>query len=188
MATAGNKSRTNTFSIQTNLSVTQVLETLKRATAKEFHDAVRSPEYQYYGTVTDSMFYICNKKYGPYSSGPWIKGEVSKSGDKVVVNIEADIEEQMELTTKFLSPFFIAFGLLAMVGAVMMPESRQVYAAVAAGLFISPVAIIAIARRLLKSMQWDEVSLFERLVSGWRTEYPTPGAVQPQGVAPGKSK
>ncbi|MBI2860556.1 MAG: hypothetical protein HYX91_03495 [Chloroflexi bacterium] len=154
------------FSIQTHLTAPDVLDRIERVTASEFQEATRSPEYKYYGTITGTAFHLCNKKYGPYSSGPWIKGEVSQSGGRAVVTIETEIEEQLEMVTKILYPVLIAFGLLVMVVGLTTPEHRQIYAAVAAALIASPFVFVAVARHFLKSMQGDEVKQFGKLLSG----------------------
>ncbi|MBI2850439.1 MAG: hypothetical protein HYX80_05280 [Chloroflexi bacterium] len=186
---AENISRNQVLQIRTNMTAAQVLGKLKRISTEEFYDAKNNPEYTYYGTITNKMFHLCNKKYGPYSSGPWIKGEVSESDNKTIVNLEADIEEQMDLSTKILYPVFIVFGVLAMAAGLMVPENRQMYAFVAVGLFVSPFAYNIVARRLLKSMQRDEVKQFEKLIGGWQVKYSSPGLEQPQhqGVTPGKN-
>lgn len=166
--------RTKIFSIQGNLTAPQVLERLKRITAGEFHDAAKSPEYKYYGSVTGTVFHLCNKKYGPHSSGPWIKGEINNLDGKVVITVAGDVQEQTELVKRFLFPFFIAFGLLVGAVGMTMPEYRQIYLWAGAVLLACPFAYVTIARHLLSSMLRDEVRQFEKVVRGWQVTFKQP--------------
>lgn len=152
------------LSIQTNLTAEQLLDKLNRITTEEFYDAIKSPEYKYYGKISGSGFDIRNKKFSPHSSGPYIKGEVGKTDNKVVLTIEVDIEEQMEIIRKMMYPYFIFIGLLIMAIGAAIEETRSINIAVGALIIASPFLYVAIIRRLLKSMQKEEVKQFSAIV------------------------
>lgn len=157
--------KSQTISIPTNFTSEKLLGKLNRITAEEFHDAVKSPDYKYYGNISGNEFDIRNVKYGPHSNGPWIKGKVSEGANKVTVIIEVDIEEQIEILKKMMYPYFIFLGLLIMAIGTFIDEARLIIIAVGAFMMVLPFFQVVIIKRLLKSMQKEEMKQFTAIVS-----------------------
>lgn len=152
------------ISIQTDMSADQLLCKLNSITTEEFHDAVKSPAYIYYGKISAREFDIRNKKFSPYSTGPGIKGEIVTTNDRTVVIIKVGIEEQMEIVKKMMFPYFIFFGLLIALFGLTMEETRYIALSVGAFVAASPFLYTAIIRRLLQSMQREEMHQFTSLI------------------------
>lgn len=157
--------KSQTLGIQTELTAELLLSKLSSITTEEFHDAIKNPEYKYYGKITGSEFDIRNRKYGPHSTGPGIKGKISEKDNIITVIIEIDIEEQMEIVKKMMYPYFIFLGSLIMAIGLFMEETRSITLAVGAFMIVSPFLLVAIIKRLLKSMQQDEMKQFSAIVS-----------------------
>ena len=153
------------LSIPTDLTAKQLLGKLDRITTEEFHDAIKSPEYKYYGKISGSEFDIRNKKYGPYSNGPGVKGKISEQDNIVTIIIKIDIDEQMAVIKKMMFPYFIFLGLFIMAVGAFMDETRLITLAVGAFMLASPFLQVAIIKRLLKSMQKEELNQFVSVIN-----------------------
>lgn len=154
------KPYTQILTIQTQYTAQQLLTKLSSITALEFHDAVNSPAYKYYGTVSGNEFDIRNKKYGPYSTGPGIKGTIGEMENNITVIIKTDTDEQMSIIKKMSYPYFIFLGLFIAATGAALQEIRLVTLAVGAFMIFFPFLQAAVIKRMLKSMQKDEVKQF----------------------------
>ncbi|NUM50683.1 MAG: hypothetical protein HUU48_06155 [Flavobacteriales bacterium] len=148
------------ISIPADLTAKQLLDRLDRITTEEFHDAIKNSEYKYYGNISGSEFDIRNKKYGPYSNGPYVKGQITEQDNIVTIMIKIDIDEQMSTIKKMSYPYFIFLGLLIMAAGVFMNETRLITLAVGAFMLVFPFLQAIAIKQMLKSMQKDEVKYF----------------------------
>ncbi len=160
-----NNQKPETLIIQTDLTNEQFLGKLNRITTEEFYDAIKSPEYLYYGKISGSEFDIRNRNYGPHSTGPCIKGKISETNSKVTVTVEINIEEQMEIVKKMIYPYFIFLGLLIITIGAFMGDTQLITIAVGAFLIVSTFPYVAIIKLLLKSMQKGEMKQFSAILS-----------------------
>ncbi len=153
------------LSIPTELTAEQLLGKIDRITAEEFQDAIKSPEYKYYGKISGNEFDIRNKKYGPYSNGPGVKGKISEQDNIVTIIIKIDIDEQIAITKKMSFPYFIFLGLFIMAVGVFMDETRLITLAVGAFMIAFPFFQVVIIKQLLKSMQKEELNQFVSILN-----------------------
>lgn len=153
------------LSIPTELTAEQLLAKLDCITAEEFHDAIKNSEYKYYGKISGSEFNIRNKKYDPYSNRPGVKGKISEQNNKVTIIIKIDIDEQIAITKKMTFPYFIFLGVFIMAAGVFMDETRLITIAVGTFILAFPFFKVAIVKRLLKSMQKEELNQFVSVVT-----------------------
>lgn len=154
------------ISIQTDLTSKQFFHKLDNITTNEFYTTIKKPMYKYYGEVSDTEFDICKRKYGPHSTGSWIKGKISETDNKATIIIEEDIEEQMELIKKMMYPFFITFGLFIMIIAAITEEAQLNNLIIGICIIACPFLYVPIIKQLLKSMQKDELKQFSAIISG----------------------
>lgn len=153
------------LSIQSDLTAKELMDKLDRITTEEFHDAVRSPEYKYYGKISGSEFDIRNKKYGPYSNGPGVSGKISEQDNLVLINIKIDIEEEIEVIKKMIFSYSVFFGLFIIGAGACLEETRLIAITVGALMLASPFIQMAIIKRLLKSMQKEELDQFMSVIN-----------------------
>lgn len=156
--------KTQSISVETQKKLREVMKTISEITSDTTSQSLKNTSFVYYGTVSDREFNICNKKYGAHSNVPWIKGKISEADNKINIIIEADIEERMELISKMMYPFFIIFGSLIMILGGTIEETSLINSIVGACLIVFPFLYVPFSRRLLKSIQEEELKQFNAIV------------------------
>lgn len=147
-----------TFHAQSSLSASELFNKLSQITTAEFDTAKSSQKYQYYGEINDTKFNICNIKYGPHSSGPYVQGEVAvKPEGGTIMNFKIDIDEHKSYVNTIVALAILVVGISASLFTIMGQQDKFTIISLATVLMTFPLLYAVLIKMLLKSTQKEEL-------------------------------
>lgn len=147
-----------TFHAQSSLSVSELFNKLSQITTADFDTAKSSQKYHYYGEINDAKFNICNIKYGPHSSGPYVQGEVAvKPEGGTIMNFKIDIDEHKSYVNTIVALAILVVGISASLFTIMGQQDKFTIISLATVLMIFPLLYAVFIKMLLKSTQKEEL-------------------------------
>lgn len=147
-----------TFQAQSKLSVSELYNKLNQVIAEDFDDTKSSRKYQYYGKINGKNFDICNIKYGPYSTAPYVEGVLEdKAEGGTLITFKIDIDEQKNYVNTIITLAIFVVGIGATLFTIMGQGDKLMIITLAAVMIIFPLLYAAFVKMLLKSTQKDEL-------------------------------
>jgi len=144
-----------------DLTISELLGKLREVTAEDFDSAKKDQNFQYYGKINGNTFDICNVKFGPYSTGPSIQGEIEETSDKkTTLKFNVDIDRHKSYANTIITLAILVIGILMSLFTLGGKEDSSTLFSIATIMILFPLLYLIIIKLILKSTQQDELKKF----------------------------